>query len=266
MKNIKLIVGFSIFGFLLSFFSGLFSHASFGRVFFHAIGFAIIFGLLALAVQFVFEKFLDINGYESVSSSVGADSQSNKGFQNQKNAQKHSVDFYVEDEPLPSEENEEQFYVGNKHQMLSESDVDSGVEQDNSNNGESISLSDDVKNENLDSSGFVPISFGEAKPDSLTSVESKSIEEIKSNEKKFSSDESSINDSESLDVLPDLEQISNSVSSAGSHIENDSDEINDGSADSSMNIGPKKDTENIAEGQDAELMAKAISTLLSKDK
>ncbi|MCI6180434.1 MAG: hypothetical protein MR662_08085, partial [Treponema porcinum] len=62
MKNVKFIAGFSIFGFLLSLISGLISHSSpAGVIFLHALIFALVFAFLAVGLQFVFEKVLDID-------------------------------------------------------------------------------------------------------------------------------------------------------------------------------------------------------------
>lgn len=118
MKNIKLIAGFSVFGFCLSFFFGLFSKSGFGRIILFAFIFALVFAVLAFALQFVFDKILDLNGNEDFSSQGAASESSSLAGQN--------IDITVEDEEFPAEEGEPQFFVGTNHQMLEESDMKNG--------------------------------------------------------------------------------------------------------------------------------------------
>ena len=262
MKNVKFIAGFSIFGFLLSLISGLISHSSpAGVIFLHALIFALVFAFLAVGLQFVFEKVLDIDCQADQSAGTEAVSASGTG------SEKHSVDFYVEDEELSDDDNDAQFFVGNNHQMLYEDDV-SPENKNPSAEQEGSSLQEEIARQNGDSAGFVPVSFVE-KPDTLSGTEAKSMNEIKSNEKKsemsdgFEASPAS-DDNEPLDILPDLESISTSGISSVSVSENSEPDA-DGAFNPSGHSGQEKSADEIAEGQDAAVMAKAISTLLAKD-
>ena len=110
MKNMKFILGFSVFGFLLSIFSSFRTVArSMGTRFVIAIGFALVFACLAFAIQFVLSKFVTTESYAP--SEEGAPVVQNSG-------NSHPVDIVIQDEDLPSEENDAQFFVGSNHQML----------------------------------------------------------------------------------------------------------------------------------------------------
>ena len=60
MFNSKVIVAAAVVGFLLSFFTGIFSGVGFGFVVLRAIIFAAILALVAVGVFYIFEKFLDM--------------------------------------------------------------------------------------------------------------------------------------------------------------------------------------------------------------
>lgn len=286
MKNVKFIIGFSVFGFFLSFVSGIVSHsAPFGLILLHAVIFAIVFALLAVGLHFVFEKVLDIDYQPEPAASSFASSGS---------SEKHSVDFYVEDEELPSDENEARFFVGNNHQMLTEADIN-GTAEEKTSSGHSFqqspvsdvaemsaveenkasvsadtaphnSAADDIALQNKNSAGFVPVALGET-PRSISGTEAKSFDEIKNDEQQDDSSDSedapkSVQDGEDvLDVLPDLEQLSEVGGSGVSLSESGTADDEDGFIPSSSG----KSADEIAEGQDAAVMAKAISTLLAKD-
>ena len=65
MFNSKVIVAAAVVGFLLSFFTGIFSGVGFGFVVLRAIIFAAILALLAVGVSYIFEKFLDMETGDS---------------------------------------------------------------------------------------------------------------------------------------------------------------------------------------------------------
>lgn len=284
MKNVKWIIGFSVFGFLLSFVSGLVSRsAPFGLILLHAVIFAAVFALLAAGLQFIFEKVLDIDYQpEPAASSVSSGS----------GPQKHSVDFYIEDEELPSDDNEAHFFVGNNRQMLTEADINGTAEESSvaapasgspppaaaelsSGEKEDAPVSadvsprdaaaDDIAAQNKSSAGFVPVSLGET-PRSISGTEAKSVEEIKSGGRQddasdAAADPQTVQDGEDvLGVLPDLEQLADG-GGAASVSESSAADDEDGFIPS----GQGKSADEIAEGQDAAVMAKAISTLLAKD-
>ncbi len=281
MKNLKFIAGFSIFGFLLSIFSSFHTVArTFGVRFFIAVCFAVGFGILAMIIQFVAQKFVFAENSADISE------QTNKNVQNSSGTQ--PVDIVIQDEELPAEDGGSQFFVGSNHQMLNSEDLqdveknapeaktDSGS-QNHQNDIQPEKDSDaaqKVKNENSSSgnSGFVPLNFAE-NPSNISSVESKSVEELKSDEKKskmdsapsFSDSNNSENDSETLDILPDLENLSETQPAGGSENSGFVENSNFSENKDTNSASPGGSSKEKSSGQDAELMAKAISTLLSKD-
>ncbi len=291
MKNVRFIIGFSIFGFLLSFLASFRTVArSFGMRLVIALCFAAGFAVLAAVINVVAEKLLGINTADSDSSLNAPVNKPSNG---------NSVDIVIQDEDLPSEEDGAQFFVGSNHQMLnsedleenqkksddapeneksesdekkstavSEKDLPSADLNTNKNTAAGISLNvDAVRKANVDSenSGFVPVSAKE-NAENFSSVESKTVSEIKADENvtQMNSvpDLKNENSAESLDVLPDLEEISEGNISLSTSNEQDNSEQTDFSGNKNS-ISSKKEN---ADGNDAELMAKAISTLLSKDK
>lgn len=281
MKNLKFIAAFSIFGFLLSIFSSFHTVArSAGSRFLIALCFALGFGVLAAAIQFLGKKFI-------FAETSGDFSEAGNKSSNSANASSgtHPVDIVVQDEELPAEDGGPQFFVGSNHQMLNNEDLQDVKKNDTEPQktvtekaseitpGAQNSAMEQVRGENSSSgnSGFVPLNFAE-NPSNISSVESKSMDELKSDEKSAraeqipSFDNNSENDSETLDVLPDLETISDaaqlSVSSENSGFSENSNFSENKDTNSASSAGSSKEK---SSGQDAELMAKAISTLLSKD-
>ncbi len=311
MKNVKFILGFAVFGFLISLIAGFNAQGNyFGRIIIHALIFAIVFGGLGAGIQFLFAKFLQTDSSYSMESSVVAPAA----------ASAHAVDITVQDEELPAEENTSQFYVGSSRQMLAPEDMNgsapqaakpaSSAREASSEDGEvgsmaqfaapetplsavadsgasvaPSSVSDnaaprsaapaspvagnstaaEIARENAagasaSDSGFVPIALGE-KLSTVSSVEARSQAEIDAQEKKAAQAANSAEGE--LDTLPDLEDISSfSAPSAAPMEEVDSMEDSGYEAE-----GPASTitAEEVTDGKDAELMAKAISTLLAKE-
>ncbi len=279
MKNVKFVIGFAIFGFLLSFLASFRTVArSIGMRFVIALGFAICFAVLAVIIQVLSDKVLNIGEPLAQTSSSTSKSGSSGN---------HSVDIVIQDEDLPNEEDGAKFFVGSNHQMLNSEDInepkkeptpkaENNAENSNLENQEnSEKTSSEVSDSNLEKvkqanassqdSGFVPVTNSE-NADNFSSVESKTINEIKADEKtaQMSSlpDFKEDNGEESLDVLPDLEEISegNEAYSASS---SQDDGVSDFSENKSTSPAAKKDA---TDDKNAELMAKAISTVLAKDK
>lgn len=282
MKNLKFIAGFSIFGFLLSIFSSLKNVSrSFGGRFFIALCFALGFGILAAAIMFVTQKFVLAENTADISDS------GNSSGKNPHNSVSGSqpVDIVVQDEDLPSEDGGSQFYVGENHQMLNDEDLqdmkkvsepeeteDSGSsELRQKKEAENISETvAQIKKENSSSvnAGFVPLNFSE-NPSNISSVESKSVNDVKTVKSSPESDDSSAsgeNNPEALDVLPDLEALSEAVPAAGSGSSGFSENSDFSENKNTVSASSGDSSTEKSSGQDAELMAKAISTLLSKDK
>ena len=285
MKNAKFITGFSIFGFLLSIISSFGSHRSFGAKIFLAVVFAVIFALCAFFISFLYTNFLEGESNSGFGESSGA-VQSGVS-----TASTHAVDITVQDEELPSEENENQFFVGSKHQMLNEGDMVSISENENKTDAvdkikmenqnssaqpvntpaANISDADTVSQNNSvsNNAGFVPVSLTE-NADNFSSIESKSADEVKHEEKIASMNsmpvmESADKNTGELDVLPDLEDISGIKASSGHSNESGMAEGSDFSEEKNISGGSGASAEEVTQGKDAELMAKAISTLLAKE-
>ncbi len=257
MRSAKYIGLFTACGFILSFVAGLFSHSSIISVLLKALIFAVVFGLLGFGISFVYSKFLsdgtggDFQGdYSAEPSSVP-----------QASALGNNVDITIQDEELRPSESENHFVVGDNHQMLNDSDVRN---------------SEKKKAENQDSSqGFVPLrNFETVKNISGTEavIPSEAIASEKASEQTASankvippaSSNVDINNFEEggIDTLPDME---NFVFSEGGG--SDSDDVSDTGSDSDFvsSVSSSKKSSGPAEVQDAALMAKAISSVLSDE-
>ena len=268
MKNLKFIIGFAIFGFLLSFFSGLFSGAGFGIVLLKALLFALIFGALSFGISIVFQKFLASDVSESVISENKTDSHPAK-------KSEHAVDIVLENEDLPPEENIQPFLVGGQHQMLNQKDVadanQASAATSNANLSKTEEELDSIEgsimdaNKQANNGGFVPMPLAET-ASNISGTEAKTVSEVNSMQKNNmdASDSNTVsqtaNDSEDLDTLPDLEDLPQQQVVPAT-VEDEMVE----DSDFSKNGVPSKDADEIAKGKDAALMAKAISTLLAKE-
>ena len=113
------------------------------------------------------------------------------------------------------------------------------------------------------SDGFVPVSLGE-NLSNITSVEAKTESEVTKAERKASETVSApISQDGELDSLPDLEDLSVYQQSNSSVM--DEDGIDESTDTSDMTPATSVSAEEVTSGQDVELMAKAISTLLKKE-
>lgn len=262
MRSAKYIGLFAVCGFILSFVSGLFSHSSILSVLLKALIFAVIFGLLGLGIYFIYSKFLSNGSAGDFQGEYSADSSSVPSA----SAVGQNVDITIQDEELAPSESENHFVVGENHQMLNESDIR------NSANG-----SNDAQNS---SQGFVPLrnletiknfSGKEAvKPADAVASENTSasgnLDEVSDNANVQEAEISSANGNsdnagKAIDILPDMENFVFSDNSGS-----DSDDDSDTGTDSEFvaSSGSRKKNE-AAEVQDAALMAKAISSVLSDE-
>lgn len=283
MKNIKFITCFSICGFLLSFFAGLFSGSHFGIVLIHAVIFAAVFAGMGFAIQFVYGKFLAEDAEVSVASA-------SSGIKGGHASSGNVVDITISDDDLPAEENSPQFFVGTNHQMLNKndyksSDMDgqvSGIDNLNLtpeseeyiNHSVSKTGTDTVQNsaiddvadlQSVDEKNMAPVSKSvgaqkKTQPDSgFIPVP---LQETVKNASAKEPDVEALKD-DSLDELPDLEDV-----------EQDMSEVQAGGTESEFvdnsdfaSAGQKKNKVNDDKNMnDAALMAKAISTVLAKEK
>ena len=290
MKNIKFIISFSAFGFVLSFVFGLFSRSGFGHIILFALIFAIVFAGIGFGLQFLFDKVLDINTNEPVPAAA-SENHSSSYTTGQK------VDIVVEDQDIPEDMEDSQFFVGTNHQMLNDSDFGNTPEKvseaavavkaaqnftenqmiSNKKEADFVSSADQsvgdsvkskIASENSSSAGFVPISLGET-PKNFSGTEARPVNDT--NNSSQSSVKSSVSSGsvsadsnpDELDVLPDLEDISFNTNKASS--EANADEDGDIVPSETVSSG-SVDAATVTEGQDAAVMAKAISTLLAKDR
>jgi hypothetical protein len=253
MKNIKFITVFAACGFLLSFAAGLFSHSGVGHIILMAVIFAAVFGGLAFLIQFLMEGILRIDAQTSPAApDVEPELSTKKG---------GLVDIVVKDEDLPSEENSPQFFVGSNHQMLTKSDY-SPADREPEKPAEKIDM--------INEPDIIPLAAGkkefkEGNDDGFVPVPlQKTAENISGREDwtgeqqlgpAYSNNDLDHLEDDSLDELPELQDLKTS--------ESDENVIKD--SDFSK-AGNKKEAKGDSAVQDAQLMAKAISTVLSKDK
>lgn len=264
MKNIKFIIGFSIFGFLISFVSGFASNSTFLKMLLNAFIFLFVFAFLGAAIVFLWDKFLSTEFQNAEYVTSRNDNSSKTAGQ--------TVDITIQDEALQNDDNASQFFVGSNHQMLTKEDVAEKAKNNNaaSDSPEKVdSWGADIKTVSVDkkqdvsdanNSGFVPVALAE-NPANISSSEAKSGLEYQNIDNNSKNNESS--GSVELDVLPDLQELQNiqemtsskdvqeapSVESTGFVVEDAKKAVSEANADS----------------KDAALMAKAISTLLSKE-
>lgn len=265
MKNIKFIIGFSIFGFLISFVSGFASNSTFLKMLLNAFIFLFVFAFLGAAIVFLWDKFLstEFQNAEYVTSK-NANSPKTSG---------QTVDITIQDEALQNDDNASQFFVGSNHQMLTKEDVAEKVKNNNaaSDSPEKVdSWGADIKtvtanSEKQDDStannaGFVPVALAE-NPGNISSNEAKSGLEYKNIDNSSMNNESS--GSVELDVLPDLQELQNIQEMTSSKDVQEAPSVE--STGFVVEDAKKAVSEANTESKDAALMAKAISTLLSKE-
>lgn len=160
-----------------------------------------------------------------------SDSENASSSQADEKAVGSKVDIVLEDEALPQGDKVAQFAVGENHQMLKPEDFESRAEQE-------------AKAQKKDS-GFVPIGLTE-NAERLQGKEANVKSVAKGDAKK----------DETLDELPNLEHLVSSDSDDVTFVPN---------AQLSVSGASKKVDREFA-GQGAEVMAKAISTVLAHDK
>jgi hypothetical protein len=263
MKNIKFVIGFAASGFLLSFIAGLFSRSGFGHILLMAAVFAVVFGGLAFLIQFLMDGVLNIDAQPAAAESASEQAPKTGSV----------VDITVQDEDLPAEDNTPQFFVGANHQMLNKNDYSGddlertdafsrGAEQPVpdidavQNSDEPVRKQDGARStvETSADAGFVPLPLQETAA-SLSGTEAEENTEIKVSAESSGDDLRNLED-DTLDDLPELQDLKPGTADEES-VSEDTEFSKAGS--------PKK-TEDKAEVKDAAIMAKAISTILSKDK
>lgn len=239
MHKVKVISGCAAFGFILSFVFGLFSHSKFYFILLKALIFALIFAVVGLLISFVFSKFLDDDSPSEFASSDDSGSA----------AQKQGANLVVVDQEFERGDSENHFVVGEKHQMLNESDIehtdDSSADKKSSESG-FVPLRNTETMNNISGTEAVKT---DSQASSTTYVDSAVVKNT----------DSAI--SEGLDTLPDMENF-NFESKPLNVVTSSDDSVSSSSFGFSSE---KKETEGM-EVQDAALMAKAISSVLSEEK
>ena len=248
MRSAKYVGLFVACGFILSFVSGLFSHSSILSILLKALIFAIVFGVLGFGISFIYSKFLsdgsggDFQGEYTADSSSGLSQQSALG---------QNVDITIQDEELKPSESDNHFVVGENHQMLNDSDV--------RNSGNAVAMEQESQK------GFVPLRNFEtvnnfSGKESVVPFETASPEQT--NESSSASAENI--GAGGLDTLPDMENFV--FSESGNSDSEDDDALASGTgSDFVSSSGSHKKNDAPAEIQDAKLMAKAISSVLSDE-
>lgn len=186
MKNIKYIIAFVVFGFLLSFIIGMASKASLAVVFIRALCAALSFGVLSFIIIQVFDKVLNLDfdtGRVSVSS-AGTDKKATPSLS--------KVDLFMTPEELPSETTEPRFIVGGNRQMLYDYDRKGGSTKTSLNNKAPSPPSSTPLNNNVSGNGSGNGNEGKTLPVNNNS----SFTPIKLGENSSSTD--------IVDVLPDF--------------------------------------------------------------
>ncbi len=262
MRSTKSIGLFAAGGFILSFVSGLFSHSSILSVLLKALIFAVVFGLLGFGISFIFNKFLSDGNGGDFQGDYTADSSS---AQPAVPAVGQNVDITIQDEELRPSESENHFVVGDNHQMLNDSDVRNSAKTETKD-----------ANGNDPAPGFVPLRNFETvknfsgkeavipaeavalKPEPASEESQQQAEEVPGSS---ASNVETIGADGGIDTLPDMENFVFSESS-----DSDSDLSDDGNdSDFVSSASPRKKNDSPAEVQDAALMAKAISSVLSDE-
>ena len=247
MKNIKFVSFSAGAGFILSLTFGIFSKSGILKVLLTALVFALIFAVLGFGLTFVYEKFLSLDSSEidstkstesksTVSSSVG-----------------NNVDIVIEDQELERSGSNNRFNVGENRSMLNTSDV---VTSNNSSSDNS-SVAEDSK------SNFVPVRNLETLTN-ISGTEAVKPSAVANKSAEISESSSSKNDD--LDVLPDFGNLgmpATPMSSFSSSANDSIDEFSD--TESSSVYTSKRNDVDTDKFQNTELIAKAISTVLSDE-
>ena len=263
MRSAKYIGLFAACGFILSFVSGLFSHSSILSVLLKALIFAVVFGLVGLGISFVYSKFLSDGSSGEFQSEYTADSSSAPAAASPALGQ--NVDITIQDEELKPSESENHFVVGDNHQMLNDSDVRSsaagGDTADSSQGFVPLRNFETVKNFS-GTEAVIPSEAIASQPATAKSeTNSSPAEENAAPAAPVSNATGGIGDG-GIDTLPDME---NFVFSDNSGSDSDGDDSDTGTDSDFVSMGSHKKNDGPAEVQDAALMAKAISSVLSDE-
>ena len=249
MKNIKSIAICAASGFILSLICGFFSKAGFGHIILLALIFGIIFGILGFGISIVFDRFLDV---EAVAVEQ-ADGSGSEGFvpSSERKSLGNNVDIVIQDEPLEQTGNPNHYDVGENHQMLNESDYNSGKTQ--SEGAQEVIVPKDE---------FVPIRNVETVTN-FSGNESETPKEAETRREAIEKLEEE--KGAELDTLPDMSELK--VASG----QDDQDEnvitVSDSDEAQFVHNATNYKSSDVSGGEikDASLMAKAISSILAEE-
>lgn len=232
MRGLKFVPLFAACGFILSLFSGLFSRSGILRILVQALIFGIVFGLLALLIRFLFLRYLYDDSSQNLESEPQAPAPAVGG----------KVDIVVEDEDLPDSGSGNRFAVSGKHGILS---------------GASDSGLSDVAGENA-SPDPVPVRGGNSYSDASVSGDGSAAG---SAVRPAGNDGTAVYGDDDLDVLPDMDDVV---------VSDDRMDVSDGMSSGGGGYVPSVEHHSpsgtaSAGGMDTELMAKAISSVLSEE-
>lgn len=229
--NPKVVIGFGILGFMLSFLIGLISGNSIGVVFLRAIISAVAFVGVAFGGRFLFSKFLGVQSTEIT----------------EKQDASELTDVTVEDESLP-EDDGPSFYV----------DISSNVQAEAAKKAEfNTSVKKDIATENISTENHTVL---KNEPVQETKVQQTDVEQQKKVEQQLNDEQtviSSIDDG--LDELPEINDYVGEGTSAGMVVpEGISESFKEASF---IPTG----LEEITSFQDSALTAQAIRTLMANE-
>lgn len=272
MKDIKIVSGFAVFGFVVSFVSSLFSpHSSFIHKLLMAIIFLVVFGLIGFVIKMIYDKFLKDQDGE-FSTDISSE---NPMVTSQTGTQKGQlVDIVIQDEEISPGESENRFVVGDKRQMLNASDV-KGAGAETKTSAASAENNAPKQNQSI----FVPNALSTPVPEVQNNVEpvvkAEPAEPVVEKNSGFVpmsaaaltksvTDNSAVvlDEQNEIDTLPDMNNFSFGESDSSSE-ENDGDYNDDSDFDSSYSSGGSVE---VPEVKDAGLIAKAISSVLADEK
>ena len=248
--NIKLVSISAGVGFVLSLFCGFFSHSSFIRILLIALLFAIVFAIMGILVSFLYNKFLNLDNAGDTGYTIalaGGNKSSSGG----------KADIVISELDLEPTGNNNHYFVGNNRQMLNESDYRSQptIVEDTGSTGEFVPLRDKETLGNF--SGKEAVSSGNGKKDSGVQFAS-----MTDTGNAFSK---AVGSSSTLDLpdLANLELTSGQSEDTESGFGSGGEMISDNTDFISSALKYKDDNANNI--QDASLMAKAISSILSEE-
>ena len=247
--NIKFISISAGIGFILSLFCGFFSHSSFIRILLVAILFAIIFAIIAILVFFLYNKFLNIDNIDGDSGYTLALAGNNK------NAANNKADIVISELELEQTGNNNHYDVGNNRQMLNESDYNNAqaAVDVSGSSGEFVPLRDKETVDNFSGTESVSSGKGGKTGNSVQFASMTNTGDAFSN---------AAGNSSGLD-LPDLNNLTISSGQDSDQYGSEGEVLSDNTDFISSAL--KYTDDNAGNIQDASLMAKAISSILSEE-